>query len=84
MDVKTKQLPSRVEELFNKWKLARKAAEKKKQIGLKELELTAKDEFKGNVLDKVSEILKTQPEPVIKTIKRFLKELEEIKEKIEK
>ncbi len=82
LNVNTKQLPSRVTELFEKWKLARKAIEKKKKIDLKELELTAKEEFKGNVLDKVSEILKTQPEHVVKTIKRFLNELDEYKKKI--
>ena len=82
LDVKTGQLPARVEELFGKWKLARKAIEKKKEIGLKELELKAKEEYKGNVLDKVAEILKTQPEHVVKTINRFLKEMEEYKKKI--
>ncbi|MBI2101045.1 alanine--tRNA ligase [Candidatus Woesearchaeota archaeon] len=82
LNVKVEQLPSRVEELFNKWKLAKKAVEKKKQVDLKQLELTKKEEFKGNVLDKVSEILKTQPEHVVKTINRFMKELEEMKGKI--
>lgn len=83
LDVKVEQLPARVGELFEKWKLARKYVEKKKkEIDLKEMELTAKEEFKGNVLDKVSEILKTQPEHVVKTIARFLRELEEMKGKI--
>jgi alanyl-tRNA synthetase/misacylated tRNA(Ala) deacylase len=82
LNVKIEQLPSRVNELFEKWKLAKKFIEKKKEIGLKELELTSKEEFKGNVLDKVAETLKTQPEHVMKTIKRFLNELEEYKNKI--
>ena len=81
LGVKIEELPSRVNELFEKWKLAKKAAEKKKDIALHELELKLKKEFKGNVLDKVAEILKTQPEHVVKTIKRFLKELHEFKEK---
>jgi alanyl-tRNA synthetase len=81
LGVKIEQLPSRVNELFEKWKLARKAFEKKKKIDLKELELRLKEEFKGNVLDKVSEILKTQPEHVVKTIRRFLNDLEEYKKK---
>ncbi len=84
LDVKINELPSRVSELFEKWKLAKKAFEKKKNIDLKELELNSKEEFKGNVLDKVAEILKTQPEHVTKTIKRFLAELEENKKKIKK
>jgi alanyl-tRNA synthetase len=82
LHVEAAQLPSRVNELFEKWKLARKAVEKKKETALKELELKAKEEYKGNVLDKVAEILKTQPEHVVKTIKRFLNELEEFKGKI--
>lgn len=82
LDVKIEQLPARVNELFEKWKLAKKAIEKKKKISLKELELSAKEEFKGNVLDKITQILKTQPEHVNKTIKRFLKEMDEFKRKI--
>jgi len=82
LKVEINQLPSRVSELFEKWKLAKKSIEKKKEINLKELELKAKEEFKGNVLDKVSETLKTQPEHVVKTIKRFLKEMDEMKNKI--
>ncbi len=82
LNVGINQLPSRVSELFEKWKLAKKSIEKKKEITLKELELKTKEEFKGNVLDKVSETLKTQPEHVVKTIKRFLKELDEMKNKI--
>ena len=82
LDVEVNQLPSRVNELFEKWKLARKSVENKKLIGLKQLKLTKKEEFKGNVLDKISEILKTQPGHAVKTIKRFLHELEEIKGKL--
>ena len=82
LNIKSNELPARVNELFEKWKIARKAVEKKKQIDLKQLELTKKEEFKGDVLDKVSEILKTQPEHIVKTIGRFLSELEEMKGKI--
>ncbi len=82
LNVRIGQLPLRVEELFNKWKLARKAVEKNKQISLKELELKSTEEFEGNILDKICEILRTQPEHVNKTIKRFLNELEEFKGKI--
>ena len=37
LNVKVEQLPSRVEELFNKWKLAKKVVEKNKKIDLKQL-----------------------------------------------
>ncbi|MBI2653611.1 alanine--tRNA ligase [Candidatus Woesearchaeota archaeon] len=82
LNVEISQLPARVNELFEKWKLAKKAVEKNKKIGLKELELTTKEEFKGNILDKLCEILKTQPEHIPKTIKRFLSELKEMKGKL--
>ena len=82
LNVKINQLPARVDELFTKWKLAKKSIEKKKEIDLKELELKSTEEFKGNILDKVAETLKTQPEHVVKTIKRFLAELQEYKTKI--
>ena len=82
LNVEIIQLPARVDELFSKWKLAKKAAEKKKKIDLKDLKLSSTEEFKGNILDKVSEILKTQPEHVAKTVKRFLTELEEFKKKL--
>ena len=82
LDVKINQLPARVSELFDKWKIAKKAAEKKKEINLDELELKSTEIFNGNVLDKIAEILKTQPEHVVKTIKRFLSELTEMKKKI--
>jgi len=84
LNVKIEHLPAKVNELFEKWKIARKAVEKKKKINLKELKLTSTstDEFKGNVLDRVCEILRTQPEHVVKTIKRFLNELEESKKRI--
>src|SRR3989344_375091 len=66
------QVPGRVEELFKKWK---DAVKKGKKIDSKELSSTAK--FDGDVLAKVSEILRTPPEHVVSTIKRFLKELDE-------
>ena len=81
LKVDVQKLPARVNELFEKWKLAKKAVEKKKNVDFKDLELTTNEEFKGNILDKISEILKTQPEHVVKTIKRFLNELEEIKKR---
>ncbi len=93
LDVKVEQLPSAINNLFEKWKMYRKLNEKlikspneaenlKNIAKNNEKSLSQLSEFNGNVLDKVSEILKTQPEHVVKTIKRFLKELEEFKKKI--
>jgi alanine--tRNA ligase len=86
MEVDIDQLPGRVEELFDNWKKARKAAQKGKKLEkqeLEELELRSTIAYKGeDILVKLAEILKTQPEHVNKTIARFLKELEEYKKKI--
>jgi len=80
------QLPGRVEELFDKWKKGRKAVQKGKKLEkqeLEELELRSAIAYKGeDILVKLTEILKTQPEHVNKTIARFLKELEEYKKKL--
>lgn len=82
LDVKPEQVPARAEELFQKWKLARKAIKKKKSINPKELELTFKQTYKGDVLEKTAKILRTQPEHVPKTIKRFLVDLEKFKKNL--
>lgn len=86
MDVDIDQLPGRVEELFDKWRKARKAAQKGNKLEkqeLEELELRSAIAYKGeDILIKLADILKTQPEHVNKTIARFLKELEEYKKKL--
>ncbi|MBW2990388.1 alanine--tRNA ligase [Candidatus Woesearchaeota archaeon] len=77
------QLPGRVEELFDKWKQARKALKKQKKMIPAELMLTSTVAYKGeDILYKLADILKTQPEHVNKTIKRFLLELEGFKGKL--
>lgn len=64
------QVPGRVEELFEKWK----DAVKKGKAADAQLASTAK--YEGDILPKVVETLKTQPENVTKTLTRFLSELE--------
>ena len=69
---KPNQVPGRAQELFEKWK---SAVKKGKKV---ELELTSTDSFDGEeIVEKVAEIYKTQPEFVVKTSERFLKELKE-------
>jgi alanyl-tRNA synthetase len=72
------QVPARAEELFKKWKSAKKSAKKGKVLKKEELELSAKEEFKGDVIARTAEILRTQPEHIPNTVARFLKDLEEI------
>ncbi len=82
LGVKIQEVPARTEELFSKWKIVRKAMKKKRELDLDELQLVSKEIFKGDALQKTADILKTQPEHIVKTIKRFLEELEEMKKKL--
>ena len=73
-------VPSRAKELFEKWKKAGKAAKKGQKIDAKEFSLVSKEKASGSdeeLLKKTALVFSTQPENVPKTIRRFLKELEE-------
>ncbi len=65
------QVPARADELFSKWK---QKVKKKKEI---DTELTSNEKYHGDIIAKVSEIFKTQPEYLVKTAQRFKKELQE-------
>lgn len=82
LGVSAKLIPERASELFKKWKTAKKAVKKGKQLDPKELELSSSESFDGDVLEKTAELLRTQPEHLPKTISRFLKELDEFKAKL--
>lgn len=81
LNVEIDELPARVEELFNKWKKVKKAAKKGIKLEKEDFELTNKEKFSEDVLAETAKILQTQSEHVVKTIRRFLNELEEIKKK---
>ncbi|RJQ19343.1 alanine--tRNA ligase [Candidatus Woesearchaeota archaeon] len=68
-----RQIPGRAEELFTKWKKARKA--KTADETLKTLTSTA--EYTGDTLAKTAEILQTQPENIPKTIERFKNDIQQ-------
>ncbi len=85
LNVDIPEIPSRAQELFEKWKKARKAIKKKKEIQISELELVKKEKTKGKtseILVKTAEVLQTQPEYLLNTLTKFMKELEEMKEKL--
>jgi len=74
LNVKKELVPSRSNELFEKWK----KVVKKKKFEKSDLELVSKVEEIGSdeeLLRKTANILKTQVEYVPKTLKRFLDEL---------
>ncbi len=63
------EVPGRAEELFKLWKDVVKKGKKT------ELKLISKSKFEGDALKRTAEILKTQPDYIIKTIKRFKDEI---------
>jgi alanyl-tRNA synthetase len=84
LGVAKEELPVRASELFDKWKKSIKLSKSGTKLSsdeLKSFELITHEKYYGDVLLKLAEILKTQPEHIIKTLSRFLKELEENKRK---
>ncbi|MBW2985458.1 alanine--tRNA ligase [Candidatus Woesearchaeota archaeon] len=79
LGVKINEIPARSEELFDKWKKARKAVKKKKKIDIKELKLVSKKKYEGDILTETAKIFKTQPEHILKTTERFISEIEKSK-----
>ncbi len=74
---KNSQVPARATELFELWKKARKASQKKQP--LPDTTLKSTEETKSDILAKTAENLQTQPEVVIKTIERFLADIASFK-----
>ncbi|MBS3117845.1 alanine--tRNA ligase [Candidatus Woesearchaeota archaeon] len=71
LNVPPSQIPGRAEEIFLLWK---EVVKKKKKVPIK---LSSSEKYKGgNILEEAARRLKTQPEHVLKTLKRFLKDLE--------
>ena len=69
LDCNKKQIPARAEELFSLWKKAKKKK-------LTEFKLESKTESEGDVIHEAATILKTQPEHLIKTLKRFKEDID--------
>lgn len=74
LGVKKSQVPARAQEIFTVWKdVVKKGKQKPRGFTSVEEELgTDKD-----ILERTAQILKTQPEHVVKTLQRFVKEIEE-------
>ncbi len=64
------QIPGRLQELFGIWK---DVVKKGKMIV--KLELKSSEVYNGDLIEKSVEILKTQPEHLVNTVKRFIKEI---------
>jgi alanyl-tRNA synthetase len=78
LKVPRQYVPGRIEELFNLWKKAKKAAKDGKPLTAAEKELHSMVETQANdseLLSKCAALLSTQKEHVVKTVQRFLDEL---------
>ncbi|MFH1589801.1 MAG: alanine--tRNA ligase [archaeon] len=82
LNCKEDEIVFRTEELFQKWKRAKKAVKKNKEISVNDFSLTSKKKFSGDVVGKASEILRTQPEHLVKTVQRFLDDINLAKKKL--
>ncbi|RME54555.1 alanine--tRNA ligase [Candidatus Woesearchaeota archaeon] len=81
LNVKNNEVPARAEELFKKWKKAKKAIKKGKKVNSEDFILKENVPEKlsdEELLKKTAEVFKTQPEHVPKTAKRFMDELNEM------
>ncbi len=86
LGVSKSHVPGRALELFSKWKKAKKAVKKKKPLEPGVLDLVSAEEMSGSddeLLEKTAEILSTQPQHIVNTISRFMKELDEWKKEIQ-
>jgi alanyl-tRNA synthetase len=78
------QIPSRSEELFSKWKKAKKLSKKGKELNSDLFTLTSNSIFKGDILQEAVKILNTQTENLINTIIKFRNDLDQIKKASDK
>ncbi|HSU72719.1 MAG TPA: alanine--tRNA ligase [Candidatus Binatia bacterium] len=75
------QIAPRVQEIFDKWKKARKAFSSQKPMEPDWFRFVSSETFNGDQIAKAAEILQTQPENIVKTIQRFLNDLMQWKKK---
>ena len=73
------QIVPRVEEIFDKWKKARKAFQSQKPMEPDWFRFVSSTTWNGDHVAQAGAILQTQPENIIKTIQRFMNELMEWK-----
>jgi len=75
LNVEPQQVPARAEEVFNVWKKVRKASKKKQPITSEMITLASDEVWHGDALAETARRLQTQPEHIVKTLKRFLDEI---------
>ena len=94
LSVEPVKVPGRADELFQKWKKGKKLLGRSRLPDFKEkvasgeidadLELTSDETADSDPLQLTAQILRTQPEHIMKTLKRFMDELDSFKEQVRK
>ncbi len=77
LGVSSEQVPAMAEEVFALWKKAKKAKKKGMALSKEEMKPGSVEKFEGDALAEAAKILNTQPEHVVKTLKRFLADIKE-------
>jgi alanyl-tRNA synthetase len=81
LSVAPEEVPVRAQELFVLWKNCKKAEKKGVKLSDSELKLKKKELFSGDALAETAKVLQTQPEHIMNTLKRFLRDIEDYKKK---
>lgn len=76
LDVNENQLVSATQHLFTNWKKIKKAIKKKKDINPEDYKIIPEEHESSDILSELCNILKTQPEHLIKTVEKFKSELD--------
>ncbi len=74
LNTETDKIPSEAERLFKEWKARRKAVKKNQKYREPTVEI---ESFEGDVVEETAKRLETEPKNVVKTVKRFKKEIRE-------
>ncbi len=79
LNVKPEYVPSRAEKIFKLWKKCKKAKKKGKKPDPDDYIFGPDEASKEDPLLETSKILRTQPEHIVKTLQRFLRDIDESK-----
>ncbi|MFH0978059.1 MAG: alanine--tRNA ligase [Candidatus Woesearchaeota archaeon] len=69
-------VPTRAQELFDKWKAAKKKVKKGEKLSPNDIQLVSNEKYSGDSLKRTADILRTQPQFIVNTIKKFKNELD--------
>jgi alanyl-tRNA synthetase len=79
LGVEKPYIVSSADKLFRVWKAVRKARAKSINLSEEELNIKGNEPFEGDALKELASKLKTQPQYVIKTIEKFLRDIKDYK-----